>query len=149
MHSHVFNRCIGQKNARFYFIFLLCAIFTIKIFLYLSSSAFQTTDDEKCMVNWLYGGVLELFLASKFLFLFSFFLLLVLAFIVEEYLWLLMAVSRKITVGEYKRSFNYKYLFKIKTNTNKENFYIHRYYSLWNCVQNIALFLTARDKSTK
>ena len=113
-HSFVFDRCIGQKNARVYLLFLFSMIITLKLFLMLSFQAFHPAEPGQRFFTHLFGGFFSLFDASKILFLFTVFICIILAFVFEEFLWLLMPVSRKVTVGEYKRSFLYKYLFKVK-----------------------------------
>ena len=69
--------------------------------------------------------------------------------IIEEFLHILVAISRKMTVRELGSVWAHKHCFNVITVSDGRNYFDHKHYSLFQQVKNIVYFLLGKSQSAK
>jgi hypothetical protein len=66
---------------------------------------------------------------------------------IEDLIWLAVAISRQMTLLELRNVWNYKHCLVVRTDEDREgrNYFEIKYYSLWTQIKNICLFLSGKD----
>jgi hypothetical protein len=141
LHSKFLNRCVGEGNARAYFIWVHTSSMLLLLFFLSQYEAYVGTTE----LSLFYTPFLlfsNLYSSNFVQFLFVILAGFVWTLVVELQIAITYAIQRKMTVNEIKNIYKYKYCFTIKNDDRTGTSYnIHKYYNPCRSVCNIVLFM--------
>jgi len=112
-HSQFFGVCIGKSNAHYYFWFLAMNLILLHLTISIMTSSFSGKSENYPGLE----GLVYIWMHSKLRF---FFVLIPLIYLylllLDKFLTLLVAVSRRTTIKQMNNAWDYKHMFKIASN---------------------------------
>ena len=135
------NRSIGDGNAHFYLLWLLCTMICIGMFNMCMIGCYWY-DSEVILYYRVWDCVLKIYDQSFLLFLIYIVIQFAFMSVFQNFLWIFHATGRRQTINELRNSHNYRYIYKrVKDKETNQYLYIHRYYSYCDVYSNVWKFI--------
>lgn len=137
LHNPLLNKCVGYGNLRVYFFWCFFTFLSLQTFMIWVFTIFWSEVHTPFYLKF-WDCVMMLPTHSYFFFACYLFLLVCYVYFLDQLLWMIVALSRWITVHEYKNIYNYKYCFKVKKDKHTNQYvFEHKWFSLFWSLKNL------------